>query len=208
MKNTHYWTPTTTTARRPTVLVDVDGPLCAFDKAAVTIVNRITGKHYTVDDIETWEIFESIEKDNPDIKNLVYNEIKARGSILGFEVQGDAKEGIEKLRKVCELVIVTSPFWGSETWVHERDQWLYDHFKIKHHDVIHARKKHHVAGDFLIDDKLDNLKQWSSRFPGGTPLLWSRPSNRHDAGFPRVSTWDEVIAMMSPVAASADRLLP
>lgn len=196
MEDTHFWRPTTKKKRKPTVLVDVDGPLCAFDKAAVTIVNRLTNKSYSVDDIKTWEIFESIELDNPGIKKVVYDEMKARGNILGLEVQPGAKEGIAKLKQVCELVIVTSPFNGSETWVHERNKWLEQHFNIDARDVVHCRKKYHVAGDFLVDDRLENLEQWHRRFPDGTPLLWGTPGNRNDEGFIRVSTWDEVLGQL------------
>lgn len=201
MENTHYWCPQNRgTGRKPTVLVDVDGPLAAFDRAAVGIVNELTGKQYTTDDIKTWEIFESIEENNPAIKSAVYARMKAEGGCLGISVNDGAQAGIEKLRQVADLVIVTAPFWGGKTWVYEREKWLHEHFNISGYEVVHARQKYHVAGDMLVDDRLSHLEAWAMRFPQGRPLLWATKGNRDYKGsFTRVSTWEEVIALLPTV---------
>jgi 5'(3')-deoxyribonucleotidase len=191
---TRTWIPERT-PERPTVLVDVDGPLAAFDQAALDTIFAITGRRYALDDIRTWEVFESVEQDNPEVKKQVYDRMKGRGGCLGIPVADGAKEGLAKLQELCEVVIVTSPFWGSETWVYEREKWLVENLGIKAHDIIHARKKFHVAGDVLVDDKPDHIQKWSARFPRGRGILWGTYGNRGVVGLSRVTSWDEVLQL-------------
>lgn len=195
MKATHYWKPVSMVPdRRKEVLVDCDGPLALFDQAMLDIVFDLTGRRYMLEDIKGWEIFESIEIDKPEVRKDAYNRIKAKGGCLGIPVNGGAQDGLKALQKKADVIICTSPFYGGETWVHEREMWLKEHFKIDGKEIIHARRKYHIAGDMLIDDKPEHLEKWSLRFPAGMPLLWSTTGNRGIEAFNRVSTWGEVLA--------------
>lgn len=178
--------------RRPVVLVDCDGPLADFISAALTIVYEETGKRWLPEQITTWEIFETIN--DKDLENKVYDKIKSRGGCIGISVMEGARVGLHSLQQIAEVVIVTSPFHGSETWVYERELWLAKHFNIDHHDIIHARKKQHVAGDFLIDDHPKHIKAWGARWPEGQALLWDLPVNRGEdsKGLTRVYSWADV----------------
>jgi 5'(3')-deoxyribonucleotidase len=176
---------------KPIVLVDCDGVLADFTQAALDLVFEETGERHRPEDIKTWEIFETIGVGNKDLQKRTYDKIKSKGQCFALSVYPEAQEGLKKLGEIAEVVIVTAPFYGSETWVHERETWLEKHFKVDAHDIIHARKKYHVYGDFLIDDRAKHIRKWSRRWPGSHGLLWDGPGNR-DEDLPRVKSWSEV----------------
>lgn len=194
MKATHYWRPTSVVPdRKKEVLVDCDGPLALFDQAMLDIVFDLTGRRYVLEDIKGWEIFDSLPEP-PAIRAEAYTRIKAKGGCLGIPVLEGSQEGLKKLQKRADVIICTSPFYGGETWVHEREMWLKEHFKIDGKEIIHARRKYHIAGDMLVDDKPEHLEKWSMRFPSGVPLLWATTGNRGASKeFARVETWEEVL---------------
>ncbi len=197
MKATHYWRPTSVVPdRKKEVLVDCDGPLALFDQAMLDIVFDLTGRRYVLEDIKGWEIFESIELSEPQVRNAAYTKVKAEGGCLGLPLHPLAQDGIKKLQKVAEVIICTSPFYGGKTWVYEREAWLKQHFKIDGKEIIHARRKYHIAGDMLVDDKPEHLEKWSLRFPAGQPVLWATMGNRGVKDFPRVESWEEVLALL------------
>ena len=194
-ENTHAWRSTTIAMKRkPTVLCDVDEVLAAFTSAVLDLVYEDTGKRYQPDDVKTWEIFDSIE--NKEVQKRVYAKMKVRGGCSAISVIPGSQDAIARLKERCELIIVTSPFWGSETWMHEREEWIWKHFGIPAKDVIHARKKYHIAGDFFIDDKPDHIRMWSQRFPDGHGLLWSTPANRSITDLKKLSSWDELFQLL------------
>lgn len=174
----------------PTVLVDCDGPLADFVRGTLDLIFFETGTVYLPEEIRTWEIFESIA--DKELEKKVYDKIKSKGQCSALGVVPGGPEGIKRLQEISEVVIVTSPFHGSETWVYEREKWLAKHFNIDPEDIIHARKKFHVFGHFLVDDRPKHLELWSKKWPTSGALLWDTPGNRSDTTFPRVKTWDEV----------------
>ena len=190
---THYYRAVNTRPRKPTVLLDCDGPLADFIAAVLDIVHDETGNRYKPEDVKTWEIFESIE--SKEVGDRVYAKIKDRGGCYGIAVQQGAAEAVRELKKHAEVVILTSPFYGSETWAYEREKWLYDHFGIKSYEVIHARDKYHVAGDFLVDDKASHIRQWQLRFPDGDGLLWTMNYNQNE-DLRRIHSWKELLDLV------------
>lgn len=197
MNETHGWTATTTVPiRKPTVLMDCDGVLSDFTSACLEIVFKKTGVRYQPEDIKTWEIFDSIKEKN--IRGEVYDAIKEKDCCRNLAVFTGAFDAVQTLKQHTELVIVTSPFYGSPTWAHEREKWLEDNMGINARDVIHARKKFHIAGDCLIDDRMENLVLWKGRFPNGYALLWSTPHNLQDSapGISRIQSWAQLLEVV------------
>ena len=182
---------------QPVVLVDCDGPLADFTTYALELVFQETGKQWQPEDIKTWEIFETIN--DKSLEDRVYAKLKGRGGCSSLAVVEGALEGIKRLQGISEVVIVTAPFSGSETWVHERENWLYKHFGIPAVDIIHAKKKYHVAGDFLVDDRPKHIRSWAARWKSGHALLWDTPGNRTaaDQSLERVHSWAEVFDRVS-----------
>jgi len=172
------------------VMVDCDGPLADFVAATLDVVFEETGRRILPESITTWGIFDSIN--DKTLEDRVYEKIKSEGQCLALAVVSGAPEGIKRLQGIADLVVLTSPFHGAKTWVYERELWLERHFGIDPHDIIHARKKYHVYGDVLVDDRAQHLREWSRRWPNSRALLWNTPGNRSETGLERVKTWDEV----------------
>lgn len=149
---------------KPTILVDVDGVLADFTQAALDLVYMVTGKQHKPSQITKWEVFDSIQE--PEAKKEVYRILRDRGGCTAIPPCDGAKEGLAKLREIANVVIVTSPFKGSEVWAYERELWLYAHFGIHVNDVIHAHRKERIHGDLFLDDKPKHVKDWFDYWVG------------------------------------------
>lgn len=188
---------------KPTVLVDCDGVLADFTSAALELVYEVTGRRYPPSDVTTWEVFDSIPE--PLAQKEVYRRLKGQGGCLGIPVYPDAKEGIARLREFAHIIVVTSPFKGSETWAHERELWLEQYFGTDIDYVIHARRKERVHGDIFIDDKPEHIDSWlsywvhSGREPDALALLWETDrtiTEKVDARAERVKDWADVYELV------------
>lgn len=182
--------------RRQSVLLDVDGVLAGFVESALDILHDITGRRYPPSVVTHWDVFDSIQERAH--QQVVYQRMKARGGCLSIPVIDGAKEGVARLREIADVTILTSPFNGSETWMHEREKWLEEHFNIDHRDVIHADKKFRVHGDIFIDDKPAHLYAWNQYWDGEElAVLWDSPRSASElVPFRRVKTWNEVIDLV------------
>lgn len=196
---------------KPTVLLDVDGVLADFVGAALGYLHGLTGRWYDADTIRTWEVFDSLPPEEQPFKEEVYARLKTRGGCTSIAVYGGAKEGVARLREIADVVVVTSPFGGSETWMHERETWLGEHFGIDRHDVIHASKKARIHGDVFVDDKTSHAVEWVGYWTGGRAVLWHTPRSADDEAHPRIlraRSWDDVIEVVRSVANRRDREQP
>jgi 5'(3')-deoxyribonucleotidase len=186
--------------RRLSVLLDCDGVLADFVSAALDVLHDLTGRRYDPSSVTTWEVFDSIPE--REAQEVVYQRMKARGGCLRIPIYESAREGVARLRELADVTVVTSPFSGSETWAHEREKWLHQHFGIEHRDVIHAHKKFRVHGDVFIDDKPEHLAAWvdywvrSGRDRSVSALLWGTPRTTSESPplpLRQVDRWSQVI---------------
>lgn len=185
---------------RPHVLLDCDGVLALFNEAACAIAEKYFSLRFDPATITTWDTFASFEMPNEDkrkaVEEYVYGVMQREGGCFMIPVAPGAKEGVAKLRTIADITIVTSPFTKGRTWMHEREQWLATHFDIKHDDIIHARKKWLVHGDFLVDDKPSHVERWfeywNARGPEVQGVLWATPGNASALGLKRARSWDEL----------------
>ncbi len=178
---------------QPEVNIDCDGPLANFQKVALDLVFEETGKRYQAEDIKTWEIFETIK--DKTLEDRVYARLKSKGECFNLPLTEGAQRGIRNVKEISDITIVTSPFKGAETWVHERELWLEKYFDISHEDVIHTKKKFKVFGHFFVEDRPKHIISWVRRWPTGIGLLWDTPGNRLEkvpVPHIRVHDWDEV----------------
>lgn len=156
-------------SRKPVVLLDCDGILADFVTPVLDEVHRLTGSRYSLDDLKTWEIFDTLPY-GPEIKSACYARMKEPGACAALTLYPGAKEAVAKIKELADLYILTSPM-RSKTWAHERTDRLEKHFKISHDRVIHAHAKHLVVGDVFIDDKPSNVASWRAHHPNGWALL-------------------------------------
>lgn len=162
-------------SRRPVVLLDCDGVLANFIQATLDGLQSVMPHNLTHDSITTWEVFDSFPQEAQQHRSSVYAYLKKEGGCLGIPLYPGSQGGVARLQNIADVIIVTSPFKGSKTWTHEREQWLEEYFNIEHTEVIHAKRKEFVRGDFLIDDKPENLQSWREAHPDGKPIYWKNP---------------------------------
>lgn len=160
------------------LLLDVDGILANFIDPALEEVAALTGLRHHHDEVTQWDIMECLGIPD-DVAEAAYARMKREGFCASLPVYPGAQEGVEMLRSVCNLYIVTSPLGGAH-WAHEREMWLWEHFRIPGKTVISTSAKYKCVGDVFVDDKSSNLEKWSAKHPRDCAVRWSVRSNSQD----------------------------
>lgn len=175
----------------PDVLFDVDGVFGDFITPALAEVTKLTGVTYAHDDVRQGDIMESLGIPN-EVAEQAYMNMRREGFCRSIRVYPGAVEGFNALRDVCKPYIVTAPLGGPH-WAHEREEWLYDHFKIRRKDIISTSAKFKCVGDVLVDDKTANLVEWQLAHPTGCPVRWEALSNSSEpwSGV-KTNNWQEL----------------
>jgi len=164
---------------KPCVLLDVDGILADFITPALAEVTKLTGKSYNHDDVRQWDIMGSLAIPD-DVAERAYANMRREGFCATMAVYPGAVSGVEHLKGVCDLYVVTSPLGGPH-WAHEREEWLWQHFQIPGKRVISTSAKYKCAGDVLVDDKTANLAKWRGAHPRGCAVRWNALANSNDS---------------------------
>lgn len=191
-------------ARRPRVGVDVDGVLADLLTPAFALMNDGFGLAVTPGHMTSWE-FEGLIPEA--VRGEYWRRLGAPGYVHDhLRPLPGAVEGVALLAERFEVYVVTSYLHDAETWVHERDAWVMEHFKIPRSRMVHTRAKYVFHGAALIDDKPQNVEEWRAEFPHGAGILWAQPYNaEYSAGY-RTSDWREAIEWIeASVGRSAQR---
>lgn len=142
------------------ILLDCDDVLADFATPALGLVAVLGGPALTPEKRFQWEIGELLN-DLPAAKEQFWSTLSEPGWCSQLEPYADASHAVQELQKLGEVVVVTSPLKRSRTWMHERTDWLKKHFGIEHSHVVNSSNKRWIHGDFLADDKPDNLRDWN-----------------------------------------------
>lgn len=181
--------------KKPRVGVDVDGVLADMMTPLFEVMNRLFGTAYTVEHMEDWTVDPLIPEGRAD---EFWRELGKPGLHARLLPYPGAVEGMRALGDAADVYIVTSYLHGAETWVHERDAWLAEHFGIPRAKIVHTRAKYTFYGRVLVDDKPENVIEWQTEHPSGAGVLWSQPYNRRNDD-PRIrhrlDRWEDVIRL-------------
>jgi 5'(3')-deoxyribonucleotidase len=179
---------------RPTILLDVDGPLTStFDRFFCEYLQD-EGVPAHQKDITHYH-FANFAR--PEIISRVYARMREPGTCLAFEPHEGAKDFVNVLRQWATVIAVTAPLNGSSTWAQEREVWLTDHLDFKVEEIISARDKYHVYGDALVDDKIQNIVAYKKRWPHAEAVLWNAPYNLREDWNPRASDYYDVLGLLN-----------
>lgn len=163
---------------KPCLLLDVDGILADFISPALAEITKLTGFVYHHDDITQWDIMECLGIPD-DVSKAAYDNMRREGFCAGIEPYAGTKEGVQLLQEVCDLYIVTSPL-GGPYWAHEREMWLWEHYRIPQKKIISTSAKYRCVGDAFVDDKTSNLEKWRAAHRKGCAVRWNAISNSKD----------------------------
>jgi 5'(3')-deoxyribonucleotidase len=162
--------------RRPTIGLDVDGPLTdGFWDAACQVLRDLGVAHAEAARIDRWDIMEAFSVP-ADVAAEAYRRLRLPGVAAYFAPNPGAVEFVRDLQSWADVYAVTSPL-GGPAWAHDRESWCRDVVGIQLDRVVQTRDKTVVAVDALVDDKLSTVEAWSRRHPAGLAVLWRAPHN-------------------------------
>lgn len=177
---------------KPRVLLDCDGVLADFHTPCLKIINELSGKDHKLEDLTEWNLFDALGVTDI-VRKQTYDRMNKPGWCRDIQLYPGCVEGVKNLRQVANVYVCTSPMNGP-TWTHERDQWLREHFDFTTKHIIHTSAKYVCAGDFLVDDRIDNLRKWEKCHPYGIPIRWVVPQYGGQVwDGVSMSDWDQLV---------------
>lgn len=160
---------------KPRVGVDVDGVLADLLALLFAHLNTFLGTEYTVDHMKEWDIATLVPEKERDIFWRTFaTDVKVHRELRPLP---GAVEGMRLLSEVADVYIVTAYLRQAPTWVHDRDQWLSDHFGVSDKKIVHTHAKYTFSAKALIDDKPETVIKWQEENPSGIGVLWAQPYN-------------------------------
>jgi 5'-nucleotidase len=162
------------------ILLDVDGVLGDFVSGARQWVNEHHGLTFVDEQITDYDLMTSFGLSSGGWPPFI-DWLSITRFCLKMPIYPGAVEFVDDLRKLGEVIAVTSPFVGVDHWESDRRRWLEQHFAIGHGDLVFCKRKELVRGDLLIDDKPENVEAFA-KHPGQTGVLFTRPWNATHSG--------------------------
>ena len=181
---------------KPIFLCDCDGILSDFIGGLLGFIENHSGVRPARESITTQKAFAHLDRS---AQAAFEARVRAGGFVSELEPYPGAIEGFGRLSEIANVHIVTSPWKGAPTWVHERSEWLERHFGIPFDRVHHESSKFLTRGDYFLDDHGQHLTEWLHHHRDhflGHALLWDTPHNRLEASFWRVRSWEQVIKIV------------
>lgn len=176
------------------ILLDIDGVLVDFTSAYLDVLAAQTGRRHSADDVTCFDYAKCVATPMEDAR--VWAHIAdTPGFVYGLPTYDGWREFLGELRGLGRVVACTSP--ASAQWVAERYQWLLDTAGFEKRDIVIARSKELVRGDFLIDDATHNIDEWEAAHEDGYGILFERPWSRGSFMNPRGATYTEILSWVS-----------
>jgi 5'(3')-deoxyribonucleotidase len=160
---------------KPRVLIDVDDVIVNFKQVFISAVTSAGLRN--IDHTwrrSTWDLAKDLgltEGEESDAFALI--NLPGVADRMMFELPG-AVAGVKSIIEIADVYFVTSPSKNSPTWSFDRRNWLVRHFgEEQGSKVCHVHDKFIVSGDFLVDDKPENVLLWKDAWPLSTAIYWS-----------------------------------
>lgn len=165
------------------IAVDVDWVLAKLTQKWVEYYNTIFDDNLKITDIKTWNISNYVK---PEAKDFMINILNLHKFYRDLEVVSDSQRVLKKLSKKNKIIIATDPF--TRMSFKSKYDWLEEHFPfIDSKDYVFTGNKSLIQADFLIDDGVHNLENFS-----GYSILYDAPYNKEEERFFRVKNWQDV----------------
>lgn len=190
-------------SKKKDILLDADGVFVDFVGGVLKIVKDLTQKELAPEQFPTWEIMDKLEglTGVAGLEADVRHYIGRPGFCYDLAPCPGAEAALKKLIELEEggkinIIIATSPWTKSATWMHERTQW-FEARGLHRHRVMHTDVKHPIYADMFIDDKPSHVEAWVSRW-GNAGFLWDTPHNRYETSLRRMKGWEEFFEVLLP----------
>ena len=165
--------------RKPIILVDQDGPLCAFDDKFYGVCRdqgyTMHGGEIDYDTRCTIHRFAVDCIDDPEHRKLSRQFVNNTGWFRSLEPTPGAVDGMAKLSEVADVWICTKPLEANLSCRDEKAEWVRTHLGSEwERKLIITPNKGMVAGDVLLDDAIKlawmPYAQWT---PVVFPMTWN-----------------------------------
>lgn len=153
------------------VLLDVDGVLADFVGGCIDVLDG----HLKREDVTVWRFIEGLPEGQ---RTLLEKVLKTPNFWETLACIPRAREGVKQLRENgFEIVFVTSPWVSCREWGYRRRRWLRTHFDASDKEIVFTCNKALIQGNFLIDDKIENVVEWQKANPFDCAMLYIQPYN-------------------------------
>lgn len=144
-------------------------------------------------DLDLKELAEKQEAGTVENYDVLHSFLTLPHFFGGMPIMANAQEVIREVNEKYEVFIVSAAMEYPNSLIEKLD-WLAKNFPfIQTKQICFTGSKKFVCGDYMIDDKISNLKH----FPG-VKLLFDHPNNRKiiDPLYHRVRGWNEVAKVL------------
>lgn len=149
------------------ILLDMDNTIMDFSGGIVKRYNEIYDRKITGDMITDWSMSEISA--NHDVTAIW----KRKGFFSNLELLNDAAEWVPKIAERYNCYICTHAYSG---FYDEKEISIKRHFGNLFDDkIIFTKDKHLVRGRILLDDKIENLRNFSNC--GGLSVCYNGAHN-------------------------------
>lgn len=170
-----------------TILVDMDGVLCWWEKHLIKRMNEL------YPDFPMFEFGTRTEESAHVINGLyetpeMQSVLAEDGFYYALEPIDGAKEALLEMEKLgYDVAICTAPSIRNKTCASDKYNWVIKHYgESWANRVIVTRDKTRVHGDILIDDK---SQVRGAQHPSWTHVVFDQSYNRADLNRPRMNGW-------------------
>lgn len=196
---------------RPTVLIDMDGPLADFDKHYWQVATEKERHRGTLYNIDCWDIpdldhqrhrFLSDHLTDRALETEMRELVNSPGWFEALPAVDGAADAMAELAEVADVWVCSKPLEANPTCRDEKARWLNEHIGDGWDKrLILAPDKSMIRGDVLLDDAIK--AHW---VPAATwtPVVYSAPFNSPGTKFghqwPQFS-WSDGVAVLLDQAA-------
>lgn len=174
-------------------LIDVDGVVVDFIGTLFEDIENTYPDLIKPSEIVDWDIFNSKSSQlTSEQRAYAFELLNSPGYGKSFRLIEGAKEACALIKaRGHEIRWVTASWESSETWDYDRVRLLELAFNAAKHDICFYYNKWEISGDFLIDDKIENITKWQCE-QNGRGLLFDQPWNRNAAQDIERFSWDKL----------------
>lgn len=177
------------------ILVDIDGVVADTHTSWLDMYNKEWDDYLQVSDITEWSLHKFVK---PECGRKIYNYLERPDFYESVLMIKDALLGVLTLRENKHRVIfVSAGFYPSKIEWLGRNGFLSESFPYKKDfgaatalDVVLCNDKYLIKGDYLIDDRPENVIRFNA---GGTGILFTQPWNKKRVVSNRVNNWFDII---------------
>ncbi len=171
------------------IAIDMDDVIADATQKFCDVYEAEFGIRIAKHDFLGKEFHEVVPKEH---QRFVYEYPFRKGFFQDLQVIPHSQEIMLRLSKKYEIFIVSAAMEFPLS-LSEKYQWMSEHFPfISWHHIVFCGSKSIIKADYLIDDRIKNLKNFD-----GKAIVFTAPHNLRDEyeSFTRVNSWIEIEKM-------------